>query len=150
MSATDTIDRASLETPDKRAPSLGLLIKLLKMTTSNRDGEALAFLRRANLEVEKFGGWEKLLSGKVTVFADPFTNLPDVKTNSARPPTPATAGSYSSKPHAPPPPPPTGSGGGGGSAYYYSKPHTPPPSQPTPRASNVKKKYKTTINLSDL
>jgi len=146
MSATDTIDRASLETPDKRAPSLGLLIKLLKMTTSNRDGEALAFLRRANLEVEKFGGWEKLLSGKVTVFADPFTNLPDVKTNGARPPTPAapsTAGSYSSKPYAPPPPPP--------------KPHTPPPSQPTPPKQStkawtlgMKKKHKTPINLSDL
>jgi len=54
-------------------PNLSKLIKLLKMTTSSNDAEALAFLRKANAELVKFGGdWESLLRGKVTVIGDPF------------------------------------------------------------------------------
>lgn len=57
-------------------PNLGKLIKLLKMTTSSNDSEAIAFMRRANLELEKFGGdWESLLRGKVTVIGDPFDGV---------------------------------------------------------------------------
>lgn len=57
-------------------PNLSKLIKLLKMTTSSNDSEAIAFMRRANLELEKFGGdWESLLRGKVTVIGDPFDGV---------------------------------------------------------------------------
>jgi hypothetical protein len=79
-------------------PNLGKLIKLLKMTTSSNDAEALAFLRKANLELAKFGGdWESLLRGKVTVIGDPFEGV--------------SAPSVASPPHShyrysPPPPKP--------------------------------------------
>lgn len=57
-------------------PNLGLLIKLLKMTTSSVDGEALIAIRKANEQLAKFGGdWEALLRGKVTVIGDPFAGL---------------------------------------------------------------------------
>jgi hypothetical protein len=55
---------------------LTLLIKLLKLTTSNNDSEALAAMRKANEQLPKLGGdWEKLLLGQVKVVADPFANL---------------------------------------------------------------------------
>ena len=75
-------DTNSKEEGGKAAgPSLTLLIKLLKMTTSSHDAEALVACRKANAELQKFGGdWDTLLRGKVTVIGDPFANLhkPDV------------------------------------------------------------------------
>jgi len=57
-------------------PNLGKLIKLLKMTTSQNDNEALLFVRKANEELKKFGGdWDTLLRGKVTVIGDPFVDV---------------------------------------------------------------------------
>lgn len=57
----------------KTSLNLELLIKLLKLTTSSNDGEALLASRKANEVLGKFGGdWEALLRGKVTVIADPF------------------------------------------------------------------------------
>lgn len=57
-------------------PNLGLLIKLLKLTTSTSDMEALAAMRKANEQLTKFGGdWERLLRGKVTVIGDPFAGV---------------------------------------------------------------------------
>lgn len=54
-------------------PNLGLLIKLMKLTTSTNDAEALAALRKANEQLAKFGGdWERTLRGKITVIGDPF------------------------------------------------------------------------------
>lgn len=84
-------------------PSLTLLIKLLKMTTSSSDAEALVAARKANAELKKFGGdWESLLRGKVTVIGDPFADLTKPDVGLTRAPRPATA------PRAPAPqPPPT-------------------------------------------
>lgn len=63
-------------TPIDDLPNLPLLIKLLKLTTSSNDQEALMAVRKANEQLAKFGGdWEKLLRGKVTVISDPFVNV---------------------------------------------------------------------------
>lgn len=73
------------------APSLTLLIKLLKMTTSSSDAEALVAARKANAELKKFGGdWESLLRGKVTVIGDPFADLAKPDVGTVRPPRPST------------------------------------------------------------
>lgn len=78
-------------------PSLTLLIKLLKMTTSSHEHEALVAMRKANAELVKFGGdWEALLKGKVTVIGDPFADL--TKPDKGRTDPPRAA--------APPPPQP--------------------------------------------
>ena len=54
--------------------NLELLIKLLKLTASSNDAEALLAMRKATEVLLKFGGdWEALLHSKVTVIADPFT-----------------------------------------------------------------------------
>lgn len=53
-----------------------LLVKLLKMTTSNTDAEALVAIRKANELLTNAGwDWEKLMAGKIKVIGDPFTNL---------------------------------------------------------------------------
>jgi hypothetical protein len=101
--------QASSATP--RSLNLEQLIKLLKLTTSSNDHEALSASRKANLQLEKFGGdWDTLLRGKVTVLADPFASFAGeppiakpvdisiVKRPPAAPPRPA--------PYPPPPPPP--------------------------------------------
>jgi hypothetical protein len=73
-------------------PNLGLLIKLMKLTSSSNDSEALLAVRKANEQLVKFGGdWEKLLLGKVTVIGDPFESVAPPKqqpryTNAAPPP----------------------------------------------------------------
>ena len=73
-------------------PSLTLLIKLLKMTTSSSDGEALVAARKANAELAKFGGdWETLLRGKVTVIGDPFVRKPDPDVTPSPTPQPPPA-----------------------------------------------------------
>lgn len=77
--------------PESAKLNLDLLIKLLKMTTSSHDGEALVACRKANEILKKFGGdWDALLRGKVTIIEDPFVNVkaPDVRPQ-APPPAPA-------------------------------------------------------------
>ena len=62
------------EPPKAKSLNLELLIKLLKLTASSNDSEALLAMRKAHEVLTKFGGdWEALLHGKVTVIADPFT-----------------------------------------------------------------------------
>jgi hypothetical protein len=58
-------------------PNLTLLIKLLKMTTSSHDAEALLAIRKANEQLAKFGGdWERLLRSRITIIgADPFSAI---------------------------------------------------------------------------
>jgi hypothetical protein len=52
------------------------LIKVLGMTTSDNDNIALVAARRANDILEKLDtDWSKLIKGKVTIIADPFTNI---------------------------------------------------------------------------
>lgn len=59
-----------------KIPKEQLLVKLLKMTSSSNDGEALTAMRKAN-ELLKTAGWDwdKLFAGKIKVVADPFANL---------------------------------------------------------------------------
>lgn len=97
--------------PDlSQAKSLQLLIKLLKMTTSTADGEALAALRAANKTLLRLGwDWEKLLHGKVTIVADPFDHINVPPPSASRSYTPTTS------PTPPPQPPP------------WSTPSPPPP-----------------------
>jgi len=77
-------------------PNLPMLIKLLKMTTSSNDAEALLAIRKANEQLKKFGGdWETLLRGKVTIIGDPFEGVKaprfddaQVRRTQAPPPSP--------------------------------------------------------------
>lgn len=69
-------------------PSLEKLIKLMRMTTSSNDGEALSAIRLANRMIDSWkGDWEKILSGKITVIGDPFANV-SVKAPSRNAPPP--------------------------------------------------------------
>jgi hypothetical protein len=90
-------------------PKQELLLKLLKMTTSSNDGEALIAIRKANeLLLSASWDWDKLIAGKIKIIGDPFgpsANIP-TPTNGSRyaaapapPPRPAA-------PRQPPPPPP--------------------------------------------
>jgi len=94
---------------------LETLIKVLMMTTSDTDGEALAAIRRANSMLKTAHvDWSELLHGKVTVVADPFDSIaaPRKATSSAsvtvpRPPQAPTSPFRSATPASPPPPPPS-------------------------------------------
>lgn len=78
---------------------LDTLIKVLLMTTSDTDGEALAAIRRANSMLKNAAtSWDDLLRGKVTVMADPFENISAPHNHASSRPV--------QKPAAPPPPPP--------------------------------------------
>jgi hypothetical protein len=74
-----------------------LLIKLMGMTTSTIDGEALAAIRAANrlLITQAGGSWDTLLRGKLAPI-DPFASLAE----------PPKATPRSPPPPPPPPPPP--------------------------------------------
>src|SRR5882672_7473149 len=61
---------------DRDLPKQELLIKLLRMTTSDNDGEALTALRKANAFLNAAGwDWERLIHGKIRIIEDPFKNL---------------------------------------------------------------------------
>lgn len=55
--------------------NFSLLVKLLRMTTSANDAEAIVSMRKANSVAEKFGGWEKILLERITIIEDPFEKL---------------------------------------------------------------------------
>lgn len=93
----------------KTSLNLELLIKLLKLTTSSNDGEALMASRKANEVLAKFGGdWEALLRGKVTVIADPFAAAAPPPPKHAPPPAapkaPTPAAPITPRTHTPPTP----------------------------------------------
>jgi len=93
---------------DTDPPNLGLLIKLLKLTTSSSDAEALSAMRKANEQLAKFGGcWERLLTSHVTVIGDPFVGIatPPPRAPISEPPRPPRTAPPRT---APPPPPPRG------------------------------------------
>src|SRR5215831_14417055 len=101
---------------EAKIPKQDLLAKLLKMSTSPNDGEALTAIRKANELLRNSGwDWDKLIAGKIKVAADPFANLAQpynpASGNGARPPVPP-------RPQAPPHPPP--------------RPQPPPPPRPAP------------------
>lgn len=95
-------------TQKPESKELSILIKLLKMTTSTHDHEAISAMRLANAQLLKLNtDWDDLLNGKVTLVADPFTAIPDVQAattnpmNSQAPPRQWTA---PTRPAAPQPP----------------------------------------------
>jgi|SRR6516162_622928 hypothetical protein len=79
---------------ESKVPKQDLLTKLLKMTSSSNDGEALTAIRKANDLLKSAGwDWDKLMAGKIKVAADPFANLqqphnPGMGAPRPTPPTP--------------------------------------------------------------
>lgn len=75
--------------PNAKTDDLRLVIKLMKMTTSQVDNEALMALRKANERISALGwDWEALLSNKITIVADPFDKIEIIKpTESHRQPS---------------------------------------------------------------
>jgi len=112
---------------NEELPNLSLLIKLLKMTTSSNDAEALLAIRNANKQLLKFGGdWESLLRRHVTIIgADPFENI------AAPPPSTRAAPATPRAPRATPQRPPPRPGPGWGQAN--PNPAPPPPPQQAPQ-----------------
>lgn len=87
--------------------NLELLIKLLKMTSSSNDGEALIAMRKANEAVARFTDWDTLLRGKITIVEDPFNSIDrparsNGATTKAPPPPPASWGQRAPAPTPPP------------------------------------------------
>jgi hypothetical protein len=104
-------------------PKQELLIKLLKMSTSPNDGEALISIRKANDLLKTAGwDWEKLIHAKIKVIEDPFKSV-DVPLNrnahQAPPPAP--------RPRSAPPPPPRPA------HVHQTPPPPPPPPRPAPK-----------------
>lgn len=90
------------------------LIKLLGMTTSQNDAEALSFMRAANAEIDKLGKtWHEFIMSKVTVVADPFDKVPDPAKAAPdpdpgrNPPRWQQTAAAPQRPAPPPPPRPT-------------------------------------------
>jgi hypothetical protein len=78
-------------------PDLGTIIKLMGMTGSAHDAEALSALRMATARLKKWGWtWDSILRGKIKIMPDPFANVP----------MPATTSRTSSGSRYTPPPPP--------------------------------------------
>lgn len=81
--------------------NLDKLIKMLKLTATSNDNEALVAIRMANTLLGRFGGdWEALLKGKVTIIEDPFNSMPAPRAQERQRPRPNPP----SRPQAPPPP----------------------------------------------
>lgn len=88
-----------------QSKELTILIKLLKMTTSTHDHEAISAMRLANAQLLKLNtDWDDLLNGKVTLVADPFTAIPDVQAADAV--QGSNRGRNQAPPRTTPPPPP--------------------------------------------
>lgn len=96
---------------ETKLPKQDLLLKILNMTTAENDGQALVAVRKANALLAEAGwSWEKLLLGKITVVADPFSSIkapPKSTPNDTwgRPQTPPKP--QPARPAPPPPPPPS-------------------------------------------
>jgi hypothetical protein len=112
-------------------PKQDLLVKLLKMTTSNNDGEALTAMRKANALLLTAGwDWDKLIAGKIKVVEDPFKSVMDPFAYRDSGPRPRPA---------PPPqpkqaPPQQQARYGSGGAYSAQQPGAAPPrSQQAPK-----------------
>ena len=108
------------------------LIKLLGMTTSPNDGEALVAIRKANAELDRLGKtWAEFIMSKITVVADPFGSVPDLGFASSR-----TTTAY-----APPRPQP----------QPRPRPTTPPPLDLGSHAADIVARYAPQgINLTDM
>lgn len=77
-------------------PNLDKIIKLMGMTGSAHDAEAISALRMASKLMRDWGWtWDSVLRGKIKIMPDPFANLP----------MPTAAPQRQSAAPAPPPPP---------------------------------------------
>jgi len=93
---------------DTPLPKQERLIKLLRMTTSPNDGEALTALRMATKLLDEAGWtWERLVKGGITVVEDPFNKLGDFPDYNNRPHATPAPTSPPHRPSAPRPPPST-------------------------------------------
>ena len=80
-------------------PNLDTIIKLMGMTTSSHDGEALNAMRMANAQLKKWNWtWREILTAKIKIMPDPFANIPS--------PTTGQSGTGYMRPQAAPTPPP--------------------------------------------
>lgn len=83
-------------------PKEQLLLKLLKMTTSSNDGEALTAIRKVNsLLTDNGWDWDRFVAGKIKIVANPFVGL-----GTPTRPAPRTEAPGFTPPSPPPPPPP--------------------------------------------
>jgi Protein of unknown function (DUF2786) len=100
-------------------PKEQLLTKLLKMTTSSNDGEALTAIRKANELIKSAGwDWDRLIAAKIKVVANPFANVATPPTGSGvRTPPPTYGNPHGGFQPSPTPPP---------------RPTPPPPPRPKP------------------
>lgn len=103
-------------------PKQELLIKILGMTTSDNDGQALVAIRKANALLDAAGWtWERLIQGKITIVEDPFNGAGDpfaaMFTTKPAAPAPPRQRAPGFAPASPPPPPnrPWTAGGANGS-----------------------------------
>lgn len=63
---------------DPVLPKEELLRKMLNMTTSDNDGQALVAIRKANELLAAAGwSWDKLLAGKIKIIESPFKDMPN-------------------------------------------------------------------------
>lgn len=82
---------------NEQLPKQELLLKLLKMTTSSNDAEALVAIRKVNRMLTDNGwDWDKFVAGKIKIVENPFVGLgtPPRRNGASTPMT-----------QAPPPPP---------------------------------------------
>jgi hypothetical protein len=106
-------------------PRQDILIKLLKMTTSSNDGEALTAIRKANAVLNAGGwDWDKLFARKIVIVEDPFSKIQ----------TPPQQHVPQPRPRQPPPPPPQ--------HKAQPWPAAPPPPKPKPAAPKTPYSYK--------
>ncbi len=90
-------------------PEFSKLIKLMQMTTSANDTEALLAVRKANEQMQKLGkSWEELLTSRLTIIADPFESLQAPPQRKTAPP-PANHPPFTPSPPPPPTPQPQSS-----------------------------------------
>lgn len=86
-------------------PREQFLLKLLRMTTSSNDGEALTAIRKVNTLLTDNGwDWDKLIAGKIKIVPNPFVGLGTP--HRAEPRVTPTPGPIHTTPTPPPPPPP--------------------------------------------
>lgn len=122
-------------------PSLEKLIKLMKMTTSPNDGEALTAIRLANRMLDSWkGDWEKILTGKVTVIGDPFANVSVRAPSRNAPPQPARRPQPAPRPQPKPQFNP-------GSFASSPQPAQPSPSTPQMSFTNVSGHWRVKSNV---
>ncbi len=98
-------------------PKQELLVKLMKLTASTNDCEALTALRKAT-ELLATGGWdwERLIRGKIVIVEDPFAAISDPRDRG-----------YDKSPDYTP----------GATAYGYKPPPPPPPRAAPPMTSHT-------------